>query len=75
MPPHRGEVVVATAGHGREEASDEACSNRVKHCGQRYEGLTSNRKRELLNQMGEFGSRCGVSCAAANGENHVDVHY
>ena len=38
-------------------------------------GLTSNRKRELLNQMGEFGSRCGVSCAAANGENHVDVHY
>ena len=52
MPPHRGEVVVATAGHGREEASDEACSNRVKHCGHRYGGVDEQQKKGIAEPDG-----------------------
>ena len=32
MSPHRGQVAVAAASHGREEVGNETCSERVEHC-------------------------------------------
>ena len=69
MPSHRGEVIVAAASHGREEVCDEACSNRVKHCWHRYEGVDERQNMEFGEPDGnDFGCWCGLSCATTNGE-------
>ena len=45
-------VVVAAASHGREDVSNEACSNRDKNCSHRMKGLTSDKIWKLMNLMG-----------------------
>ena len=57
--------------HGREEVDNEARSDRVRHCRRWDEGVDERQNMETDEPDGnEFGCWGGVSCAAANVENH-----